>query len=191
MGLVVKSVNGIAQYGLATFLPLYLISYGYSKTEWLHMWSAVFWWLFLPICSLGSLVTNLAGGKPLCGSGDLVMPLFSFWCGRSPVLGHNFYVMAFVLCLCGVTMAGYVPLSALFPMLAPDSKGAAMSVLNLGAGLGAFIAPAITALFYSSLGAGGVLGIYAGLYILSGVLTPFLKTPEELNQQAELKDKVA
>lgn len=55
----------------------------------------------------------------------------------------------------------------------------------------AFIAPAITALFYSSLGAGGVLGIYAGLYILSGVLTPFLKTPEELNQQAELKDKVA
>ncbi len=63
------------------------------------------------------------------------MPLFSFWCGRSPVLGHNFYVMAFVLCLCGVTMAGYVPLSALFPMLAPDSKGAAMSVLNLGAGL--------------------------------------------------------
>ncbi len=137
MGPVVKSVNGIAQYGLATFLPLYLISYGYSKTEWLHMWSAVFWWLFLPICSLGSLVTNLAGGKPLCGSGDLVvMPLFSFWCGRSPVLGHNFYVMAFVLCLCGVTMAGYVPLSALFPMLAPDSKGAAMSVLNLGAGTG-------------------------------------------------------
>lgn len=107
------------------------------------------------------------------------------------VLGHNFYVMAFVLCLCGVTMAGYVPLSALFPMLAPDSKGAAMSVLNLGAGLGAFIAPAITALFYSSLGAGGVLGIYAGLYILSGVLTPFLKTPEELNRHAELKDKVA
>ena len=42
MGLVVKSVNGIAQYGLATFLPLYLISFGYSKTEWLHMWSAVF-----------------------------------------------------------------------------------------------------------------------------------------------------
>ncbi|MCS5873409.1 hypothetical protein LN650_14120 [Klebsiella pneumoniae subsp. pneumoniae] len=33
MGLVVKSVNGIAQYGLATFLPLYLISYGYSKNR--------------------------------------------------------------------------------------------------------------------------------------------------------------
>ncbi|EAY1084854.1 MFS transporter, partial [Salmonella enterica] len=45
--------------------------------------------------------------------------------------------------------------------------------------------------FYSSLGAGGILGIYAGLYILSGVLTPFLKTPEELGQQAELKGKVA
>ncbi len=55
-----------------------------------------------------------------------------------------------------------------------------MSVLNLGAGLGAFIAPAITALFYSSLGAGGVLGIYAGLYILSGVLTPSSKRRRSL-----------
>jgi MFS family permease len=88
-------------------------------------------------------------------------------------------------------MAGYVPLSALFPLLAPDSKGAAMSVLNLGAGLGAFIAPAITALFYSSLGAGGVLGIYAGLYVLSGVLTPFLKTPEELDARVAMTDKAA
>ncbi|WP_304169415.1 hypothetical protein [Lonsdalea britannica] len=41
-------------------------------------------------------------------------------------------------------MADYVPLSARFPMLAPDGKGTTMSVLNLSAGLGEFIAPAIT-----------------------------------------------
>ena len=89
-------------------------------------------------------------------------------------------VMTFVICLCGVTMAGYVPLSALFPMLAPKNKGAAMSILNLGAGLSAFLAPAIVGLVFESLGAQGVLFIYAGCYILSAILTPFLKTPSEL-----------
>lgn len=192
MGLVVKSVNGIAQYGLATFLPLYLISFGYSKTEWLHMWSAVFL-----VAIFANLFFGFFGDKfgwrttiMWVGGFGYAAVLIMVW-AVPQVLGHNFYVMAFVLCLCGITMAGYVPLSALFPLLAPDSKGAAMSVLNLGAGLGAFIAPAITALFYSSLGAGGVLGIYAGLYVLSGVLTPFLKTPEELDARVAMTDKAA
>jgi len=35
----------------------------------------------------------------------------------------------------GVTLAGYVPLSALMPYLAPENKAAAMSMLNLGAGM--------------------------------------------------------
>lgn len=192
MGLVVKSINGVAQYGLATFLPLYLISFGYSKTEWLHMWSAVF-----VVAIFANLFFGFFGDKfgwrntiLWVGGVGYALVLILVWLVPQ-LLGHNFYVMAFVLCLCGVTMAGYVPLSALFPMLAPESKGAAMSVLNLGAGLGAFIAPAITALFYTSLGAGGVLGIYAGLYILSAVLTPFLKTPDERGSQVAMKDKAA
>lgn len=192
IGLVVKSVNGIAQYGLATFLPLYLISYGYSKTEWLHMWSSVFLVAIFANLFFGFFGDKFGWRKTIMWVGGFgyAVVLLLVW-AVPQLLGHNFYVMAFVLCLCGVTMAGYVPLSALFPMLAPDSKGAAMSVLNLGAGLGAFIAPAITALFYSSLGAGGVLGIYAGLYVLSGVLTPFLKTPEELGQQVALQNETA
>lgn len=184
MGLVVKSINGIAQYGLATFLPLYLISFGYSKTEWLQMWSAVF-----VVAIFANLFFGFFGDKfgwrntiMWVGGVGYAIVLMLVWLVPQ-VMGHNFYVMAFVLCLCGVTMAGYVPLSALFPMLAPDNKGAAMSVLNLGAGLGAFIAPAITALCYTTLGAGGVLSIYAGLYILSAVLTPFLKTPDEKNEK--------
>ena len=36
-------------------------------------------------------------------------------------------------------LAGYVPLSALVPSLVEKDKGAAVSVLNLGAGLATFI----------------------------------------------------
>jgi hypothetical protein len=58
-----------------------------------------------------------------------------------------------------------------------------MSILNLGAGLSTFLAPAIAGLFFKSLGAGGVLFIYAGCYIVSAILTPFLKTPDELSRE--------
>lgn len=188
MGLVVKSINGVAQYGLATFLPLYLISFGYSQTEWLQMWSAVF-----VVAIFANLFFGFFGDKfgwrntiMWIGGVGYAVVLVLVW-AVPQLLGHNYYVMAIVLCLCGITMAGYVPLSALFPLLAPENKGAAMSVLNLGAGLGAFIGPAITALFYSSIGAGGVIGIYASLYIISAILTPWLKTPEETERVSHAK----
>lgn len=47
----------------------------------------------------------------------------------------------------GLTLAGYVPLSALMACLAPEEKPAAMSMLNLGAGASVRIGPAVVALF--------------------------------------------
>ncbi|MGE9553571.1 MFS transporter [Erwinia amylovora] len=190
IGLVVKSINGIAQYGLAVFLPLYLLDHGYSKTEWLHMWSAVFVVAIFANLFFGYFGDKFGWRNTIMWVGGVCYAIVLMLVWLVPQMaGHNFALMTFVLCLCGVTMAGYVPLSALFPMLAPDNKGAAMSVLNLGAGLGAFLAPAIAGAFYGSLGAGGVLSIYAGLYILSAVLTPFLKTPEELKGEMVLRNK--
>ena len=190
IGLVVKSINGIAQYGLAVFLPLYLMDYGYSKTEWLHMWSAVFVVAIFANLFFGYFGDRFGWRNTIMWIGGVCYAIVLMLVWLVPQMaGHNFWLMTFVLCLCGVTMAGYVPLSALFPLLAPDNKGAAMSVLNLGAGLGAFLAPAIAGGFYGVWGAGGVLSIYAGLYILSAVLTPFLKTPEELQEERVLKQK--
>ncbi len=80
--------------------------------------------------------------------------------------------------LYGATLAGYVPLSALMPSLAPEKKGAAMSLLNLGAGISTWIGPAIVALFLPSLGTLGVIWIFAILYLVSSVLTFFLTLPE-------------
>ncbi len=79
----------------------------------------------------------------------------------------------------GATLAGYVPLSALMPSLAPDHKGAAMSVLNLGAGAATWVGPGIVALFLPTLGVAGVMWIFAGLYVASGLMALFLKLPHE------------
>jgi MFS family permease len=184
IGLIVKTINGLAQYGLAVFMPLYLAGYGYSTTEWLQMWSMVFTVAIFANLFFGYVGDKFGWRKTIQWVGGvgyaIVLVLIYF---TPQMIGHNFIMMSIVLSLCGITMAGYVPLSALFPLLAPDNKGAAMSILNLGAGLSTFLAPAIAGLFFQSLGAGGVLFIYAGFYILSAILTPFLKTQDELAQE--------
>jgi len=71
-------------------------------------------------------------------------------------------------------LAGYVPLSALVPSLVDKDKGAAVSVLNLGAGLAGFAGPAIVALlrpFCSNMDYAPVAWTLSGLYILSAILT--------------------
>lgn len=181
MGLIVKTINGLAQYGLAAFMPIYLASFGYSITEWLYMWSAVFTVAIFANLFFGYVGDKIGWRNTIQWVGGVAYAVVLILVYYTPhIFGHNMIVMTFVICLCGVTMAGYVPLSALFPMLAPKNKGAAMSILNLGAGLSAFLAPAIVGLVFESLGAQGVLFIYAGCYILSAILTPFLKTPSEL-----------
>ena len=185
LGLIVKTVNGLAQYGLAVFMPIYLAKYGYSTTEWLQMWSTVFLVAIFANLFFGFLGDKIGWRNTIQWVGGVAYAVVLVLVYFTPhMAGHNDLVMTLVLSLCGVTMAGYVPLSALFPLLAPDNKGAAMSILNLGAGLSAFLAPAIAGLFFQSLGAKGVLFIYAGFYLLSAILTPFLKTPDELLQKA-------
>lgn len=82
-----------------------------------------------------------------------------------------------------IFLAGYVPITALIPSMAPTKdRGAAMSVHNLGSGLSVFVAPFIVSLFIEPLGTSGVILIFAALYLFSGYLTTFLKTHEELEQ---------
>jgi polyol permease family len=191
LGLVVKSINGFAQYGLLLFLPIYLLEFGYSTTEWLRMWSTVF-----SVAIFANLLFGYLGDK--WGWRTTIKWVGGYFYAAVLILvyfmpqmvGHNYWLMTVTLSLCGVAMAGYVPLSALFPLLAPDNKGAAMSILNLGAGLGTFIAPAIVTLFFEPFGAGVVIFIYAGFYVLSAILTPYLKTPEELEANAKPKAEV-
>lgn len=185
IGLVVKTINGIGQYGLALFMPIYLASFGYSTTEWLYMWSAVFSVAIFANLFFGYVGDKIGWRNTIQWVGGVAYAIVLVLVYYTPqIVGHNYYAMMFIICLCGVTMAGYVPLSALFPLLAPNNKGASMSILNLGAGLSAFLAPAIVGLAFKPLGAKGVLFIYAGCYILSAILTPFLKTPEELKKKA-------
>jgi MFS family permease len=62
-------------------------------------------------------------------------------------------------------------------ILAPESRGAAMSIMNLGSGLSTFLGPAIAGIFLPLLGVSGVIWIFAFMYLLSAAVSYQLKLP--------------
>jgi HAD superfamily hydrolase (TIGR01509 family) len=100
-----------------------------------------------------------------------------------PSTFRNHYPLAvLVAVLYGATLAGYVPLSAIMPSLAPENKGAAISMLNLGAAASAWLGPTIVALFIGPFGVVGVIWIFAILHFVSGLLALFLTLPPEVEE---------
>lgn len=51
-------------------------------------------------------------------------------------MGHNYVAFMLAMCLWGAGLAGFVPMTPLVPMMAPDKKGAANSAVNFGSGTG-------------------------------------------------------
>ncbi|MCA1686843.1 MAG: MFS transporter, partial [Planctomycetia bacterium] len=114
----------------------------------------------------------------LCGGvGSAVSTLLLYYTPH--LFGANFPLVALAGVVYGATLAGYVPLSALMPSLTPEHRGAAMSMLNLGAGASVWVGPALVAVFLPRVGVAGVMWIFAVLYLVSAVLALFLTLPAE------------
>jgi MFS family permease len=77
----------------------------------------------------------------------------------------------------GTTLAGFVPIGAIMATLAPESRGAAMSIMNLGSGMSTFIGPAVAGLFLPVLGVSGVIWIFAFMYVVAAVISYTLRIP--------------
>ena len=111
------------------------------------------------------------------GAGCAVTTLMLYY----SMQGHpaNYLLAVIAGMFYGATLSAYTPLGAIMAALAPGRKGAAMSILNLGAGASAWVGPAIVGIFLPLLGVAGVMWIFAVLYAISAVLTMFMKVPED------------
>jgi MFS family permease len=93
------------------------------------------------------------------------------------IFGANYALVMVAGMAYGIALAGFVPIAAIMSILAPESRGAAMSIMNLGSGLSTFLGPAIAGIFLPLLGVSGVIWIFAGLYLISALLSYQLKLP--------------
>ncbi len=180
IGGIVKIINSAAQFGFVVFLPTYMTKFNFTVSEWLQIWGTLFF-----VNMVCNIIFGIVGDKMgwvntikwfgCVGSGIVTLALYYV----PQLVGHNYWIMMIVACCYGATLAGYVPLTALVPSLAPNDKGAAMSVLNLGSGLAAFVGPLVVTVFIGTLGVGGVMWIFAGLYFVGAFLTSFLTPSQE------------
>lgn len=184
IGCVVRMINTAPQFGFLVFLPTFFTkTIGFTMSGWLQLLSYMFlsniiWNLFMGICGdrLGWRQTVAYVG----GVGCAIATLLLYYV---PSTFRNHYPLAvLVAVLYGATLAGYVPLSAIMPSLAPENKGAAISMLNLGAAASAWLGPTIVALFIGPLGVVGVIWIFAILHFISGLLALFLTLPPEVEE---------
>ncbi|WP_411754704.1 MFS transporter [Serratia sp. (in: enterobacteria)] len=179
LGGIVRTINTSAAYGFVVFMPMYMMDIGFSRTDWLQMYAAL--WTV-------NIIFNLIFGVISDGLGwrNVVMWFGCVGCAITTLmfyyvpyfLGPNFLLTVVAAGLFGACLAAFVPLSAIMPTLAPENKGAAMSILNLGAGLSTFVGPAVVGLFIGSLGSSGVIWIFTGLYLFSGVLMKYVTLPK-------------
>ncbi|MBZ5752086.1 MFS transporter [Metabacillus rhizolycopersici] len=180
LGGIVRTINTAGAYGFVVFLPAYMMDIGFTRMEWLQIYGAL--WSSNVIFNLiwGFIGDKLGWRSTIMWFGGVGCAIFTAALYYVPaVMGPN-YMATLLAAICfGACVAAYVPLSALITSLAPDNKGAAMSVLNLGAGLSTFIGPVIVGIFIGSVGTVGVIWIYSGLYLLSAILTKFITLPQE------------
>ena len=181
IGGIVRTINTAAQLGFLVFLPVYCTTtVGFTLTQWLRL---------LTTLSVTNVIFNLLFGiigdkfgwrrtvALFGGAGCAVTTLMLYYSMQGHPANYPLAVVAGMFY--GATLSAYTPLGAIMAALAPGRKGAAMSILNFGAGASAWVGPAIVGVFLPLLGVAGVMWIFAVLYAVSAVLTMFMKVPED------------
>ncbi|MNF78845.1 Alpha-ketoglutarate permease [compost metagenome] len=182
LAVIVRVINQLPLFGFVVFMPLVFTDmYGYTIEEWLRIWGML---------SVTAVFTNILWGNvgDRVGWLKVVRVVGCLGCAGSvlafyylPGMFHgNVWVGMGVSALLGVTIAGFVPMSAMFPALDPAHKGAAVSAHNLAAGLSHFIAPGLVGLIMGVWGAGAVVWTFAVLYVVAFVLSRFIKVQQPL-----------
>lgn len=178
LGGIVRVINTTAQFAFPVFLPTYLAQYGFTTTEWLQIWGTIFTSNIIFNLVFGFIGDSLGWRNTIVWFGGVGCAASTLLFYYSPQLfGDSFIPVMVAGVIWGAMLAGYVPLSALVPSLVKNDKGAAMSILNLGAGLSVFVGPAIVGLFIGLVGSAGVIWILALLYLVSALLTKFITLP--------------
>lgn len=173
---IVRMINTAPQWGFFIIFPAFFEkTIGFTQTQYLNVLSAMF---------LSNIIWNLLFGligdrfgwrKTVAIFGGFGCTLTTIALYYVPLHTHSFGLTLAVAAIYGATLAGYVPLSALTPMLAPDHRGEALSLLSLGASASMLLGPAIVTLLFGTVGVVGIIWIFAMLYLLSAFMALTLR----------------
>jgi len=188
VGMLVRVINTAPEFGMLVFFPtIFIEGIGFGESRWLLLVSVIYGTNIFFNLIFGVLSDRIGWRTTIFWFGAIGCAISILLLYFVPVaMGAEYYWLALLVgALYGATLAGFVPISALLPSLAPENKGGAMALLNLGAGAAAFVGPAIVSVFLGPLGAAGVVIVFAALYLVAAVMVRYLKLPEETAKAIE------
>lgn len=180
LGGLARVINTVATYGFIAFMPSFMLNeIGFDQSQWLQIWGLLFFSNIVANLIMGMIGDKIGWRPTIMWGGGFLCMLATVGFYYLPLWTHNYWAAQSMSLLLGIGLAGFVPLSALMPTLAPEHKGAAISVLNLGAGVSTFVGTATVSLFLDRTGIEGIIWIFAGMYLVSIVLVYFMRLPGE------------
>lgn len=189
IGLVVKAINNIGQFGFVIMMPIFLVNHGYSLSQWGIIWGTTYVVNSFAGILFGNLGDYYGWRKIVCYFSGTLTALSCFLIGSVVFyFPGNFFLLMLAFIVFSFGIAAFGPLSALIPAMALEKKTTALSVLNLGSGLSNFLGPVLVTVLFQKFDGFFVLAVFAVLYLLASILAVFLKTPEELKKVHLLKE---
>lgn len=186
---LIRIINTISLFGFAVIMPMLFVGrLGFSMSEWLQIWAVFFFVTIFTNVMWGILGEYIGWIRQVRWFGCLGCAISSLAFYYLPVtFGHNYWIAMIPAIMLGITVAAFVPMTAVFPALEPKHEGAAISIYNLSAGLSNFIAPAIASVVLPFFDIVGVVWTYTGLYLFAGILTMIIKVkqPPRIKQTPE------
>jgi polyol permease family len=190
---VVRIINQISLYGFVVILPIiFTEQIGFTMSEWLRIWGAVYATTIFTNLMWGILGDRIGWVRQVRWFGCIGMAVATVLFYYLPMsMGPNMGVGLFVAIFFGISIAAFVPMSAIFPTLEPKHKGAAVSMHNLSAGLSNFVGPALATAIMPLAGVKGVIWTFTAIYIIGFILTYFMKINQPLDiEKTKIKDKI-
>ncbi len=192
LGGIVAIVTTTSEFGFLLFLPLYYVhTVGFTLPQWLQILSIMFAtnvifnliWGYVGDRIGWRIVVTVVGA---CGCAVTSLGLFYI----PHIFGANYFLVVLAAMAYGAALAGFVPLGAIMAMLAPESRGAAISIYNLGSGISIWLGPALAGIFLPRVGVAGVMWIFALMYVVAAFVTLALRIePEKTRVDTPLGNK--
>ncbi|PQZ98882.1 MFS transporter [Arthrobacter sp. MYb224] len=182
MVMLTRTINSVPTYGMAVFFPaLFVDRFGWSVGQFLILTTVIYavnipFNLFFGALGdkLGWSKTVVWFGAVLCALSMAGLYLVPAWAVDNGI-EHAYLLALLIGAVFGIGLAGFVPLSAIAVSLAPEHPGAAMASYNLGIGAAVFAGPLLVALLYTTLGAAGMVYLFAALYLVAALMSHLLR----------------
>jgi polyol permease family len=179
LGGIVATITTTSEFGFLVFLPIFFIHViGFTLQQWLQILSIMFATNVVANLFWGYVGDRIGWRRTITYAGACGCALTTLGLFYVPhIFGANYLLVMAAGMAYGVALAGFVPIAAIMAVLAPESRGAAMSIMNLGSGMSTWIGPAIAGLFLPLLGVSGVIWIFAFMYLVAAVISATLRIP--------------